>query len=217
MKLKIVHKTVQALNQAASCLPDGLKVRWVKAHVDGSDQHRGNAFADGSARAGAEGEGLLDPSDIPLRVMTTIKSELYSFVQNGWQRRWKHNVFKEAPALATKLWFPAVNPKKAFQLISNRSRKDYSIMVQAITGFNHLAYHESKVNAIAAQRGSNCTICRRPLKMTAEHIFTECEVFATQRLRIFGHHRPEVETITVPQLTRFLNEAKVGWLPQADV
>ena len=199
-----------ALNNAAKLLPGGLTLRWVKAHVDNSDQHRGNAFADASAREGAEGEGLLDPLDIPLRGMTTIKSEIFGFVHKNWQSRWKHNPFKEAKALATRLWFPKVDSKKSFNLLNNRSRVDYSIMVQAITGCNHLAYYESKVSQDV---GANCTICRRPLKMTSEHIFTECEALGNLRLQIFGHHNPKVEAISVPQLARFLNEAPIGWLP----
>ena len=216
LKSKIVHKTVQALNNAAKFLPGGLTLRWVKAHVDGSDQHRGNAFADASAKEGAEGEGLLDPLDIPLRGMSTIKSEISGYLLKFWQVRWKQNPYKESPALATKLWFPIVNSKKSFNLLNKRSRSDYSIIVQAITGFNHLAYHECKVNQLA-ERGPNCSICRRPLRMTSEHIFNECEAFATLRLRIFGHHSPAIETISVPQLTRFLKEATIGWLPTENV
>ena len=209
IKLKIVYKTVQALNAAAKLLPGGLTLRWVKAHVDNSDQHRGNAFADSAAKAGAEGDGLLDPEDIPLRALSTLKSEISKFVQKNWQKRWKHNIYKEAPALATKLWFPDLNPKKAYDLLKNRNRTDYSIMVQAISGFNHLAYYESKVNY---EVSSNCNICRRPLKMMTEHIFAECEAFGTLRLRIFGHHSPRLETISVVQLVRFLKEANIDWL-----
>ena len=84
-----------------------------------------------------------------------------------------------------------------------------SIMVQAITGFNHLAYYESKVNDCSP----NCTICRRPLKMTTEHLFTECEALINLRLRVFGHHCPQVNAISVVQLVRFLKEANVDWLP----
>ena len=42
---KLVFHVVQLLNEAANQL-DKLTIRWVKAHVDDSALHRGNAFAE---------------------------------------------------------------------------------------------------------------------------------------------------------------------------
>ena len=55
------------------------------------------------------------------------------------------NPFGDAKAENTKLWSPEVNPKKSYQLTNKRTRYEYSKIVQAITGCNHLAQYENKI------------------------------------------------------------------------
>ena len=77
---------------------------------------------------------LLDPDDIPLRQLSAIKAELLEILHNQWNKRWTQNLLKsDALAAETKTWFPEVNSKKSFELIRNRPREDYSIIVQANT------------------------------------------------------------------------------------
>ena len=108
--------------------------------------------------------------------------------------------------------FPTLNPKKAFQLASGRSRYEYSILVHAITGHNHLAYHENKQNKEVSPM---CTLCEEPDSiMSTQHLFTECPALALNRHMIFGHHSPSVPyQLSIPAAVRFLRETNVGWLP----
>ena len=121
---KTVQKTISALNESAKVLKNGLTIRWVKAHVDQSDNHRGNVFADGAARLGAEGEGLQHPDDLPQRSYKSVKTDLKHLMIKEWNTRWTTNPFKEAKAKDTKLFFPQINPKKSYELIQNSSRYD---------------------------------------------------------------------------------------------
>ena len=211
---KLVYHVVQLLNEAASQL-DKLTIRWVKAHVDDSALHRGNAFADAAAKQGAAAvdiECLVHPDDLPLRSLGSLKTELYPFFTKLWETRWIENLLDQPKCKPTKLWFPKLNTKLSYQLISGRSRYEYSVLLHALTGHNHLAYHEHKINN---QISPICTICKDPdSKMTTEHLFTECEALASLRLQIFGVHNPETPfTLTVDQITLFLRETNVGWLP----
>ena len=214
IKLHSVFTAVQALNQAARALPGGLKIRWVKAHVDHSDNHRGNVAADVAARAGAEGEGILYEHDLPRRTFATVKHEIFKKMQSQWNLRWKNNTLAQAPAIASKLWFPEINPKKSYEIAHNRSRYDYSVFVHCITGSNHLAYFEKKLKTTDS---AMCTYCSDPnMVETAKHLFTECEALAQQRLQIFGHHdlSDKLHELPINQVARFLTY--ITWMPGDD-
>ena len=209
-----MNHAVLLLNEAAKLLQGKLTLRWVKAHIEG-DQYRGNHFADANARQGAEAwdrESLLWDFEVPERPFASIKTELQEIMLKQWDRRWKQNIFKEAKAEATKLWFPSIDLKKAFTLIKNSNRVQYSILMQAITGFNHLRAHSSKVD-LNKNIGPNCNICKQEYAMTAEHILTRCDAFGLLRLHIFGREDPKLNNLTPRQLARFLDEANIGWLP----
>ena len=157
---------------------------------------------------------LLHPDDIPLRQLTAVKSDLLAILHKQWNLRWTQNLLKsDALALATKLWFPEINSKRSCELINNRPREDYSIIMQAITGFNHLGHHESNID-LSKNTSAICTICRKPgSDMTTEHLFTECDALALTRLRMFGTHCPELKSLSSQQFCRFLLEANIAWLP----
>ena len=86
--------------------------------------------------------------------------------------------------------------------------------MQAISGHNHLAYHESKMDETVDPK---CTLCQKEgTKETTRHFLTECDALAAARLRTFGTHTPAVPyTFTIPQVTHFLKTytGGVGWLP----
>ena len=209
----MVWKTIQTLNSAARQV-SSLKIRWVKAHLDNSILHRGNYFADASAKIGAQGqdkESHIFEDDLPYRSFNVVKSEIHGYFMKEWNTRWVNNFYK-AKCRETKHWFPTINPRKAFQLISGRSRYEYSILVHAITGHNHLAYHENKQNK---EHSPVCTLCEEPGSlMTTKHLFTECPSIALTRQLTFGTHAPEVPyTFSTHAAVRFLRETNVGWLP----
>ena len=212
---KTVQKTISALNESAKVLKNGLTIRWVKAHVDQSDNHRGNVFADGAARLGAEGEGLQHPDDLPQRSYKSVKTDLKQLMIKEWNTRWTTNPFKEAKAKDTKLFFPQINPKKSYELIQNSSRYDYSKIIQAITGCNHLAKFENKIGNNMVQT-PKCTYCKIfGTEESTIHFLTDCEAFAYIRLQIFGVHNPakeDIMNIKTKPLIEFLN--LITWFPE---
>ena len=182
IRSKTVLKSALRLNDAARFLPGGLTLRWVKAHLEGS-QFRGNDFADKAAKAGAEAidvEALLEPQDIPLRPLSAIKFDLMKILRQQWNIRWTTSTDKDGreSAAETKLWFPEINSKKSFQLLHQRDRVDFSILIQAITGFNHLSNHNARIDKLE-NTSRRCTICKASVLtgevMTTKHLFTECE------------------------------------------
>ena len=212
-KSKHVHHTVQLLNEASNCL-DNLTIRWIKAHLDDSELHRGNAFADAAAKLGAiaaDFESLVHPDDIPLPSLKALKTQIYEYFMKEWNRRWITNAYSAPPCRQTKLVFPEVNPKKAFELLAGRNRYEFSTLVHAITGHNHLPYHEHVQNR---QVSPTCTICEIDgTLMTLEHLITECEAFGNLRLNMFGTHNPQLTSLKIEEVARFLRVTNVGWLP----
>merc|ERR1712110_1110947 len=216
IKSKTVFKAVQTLNNAARIV-DNLTIRWVKAHQDDSILHRGNYFADKLAKDGAEANTLrtlVHPNDIPLPSLASVKTKIYGHLKQEWTRRWLNPKPTQAKCRQTKHWFPTPNPLRSFQLISGRSRYEYSVLLHAITGHNHLAYHENKHDP---QLSPMCTVCNvEGTLMTTQHLFTECEALVRERLSIFGRHQLEFPyTFSIPAAIRFLRETgdKIGWLP----
>ena len=156
---------------------------------------------------------LVHPDEIPLPTTSSIKHEIYLFFVAEWNKRWKDTTRKPKCA-ATKDWFPSINPRHSYQLMNGRSRYEYSVLLQAITGHNHLAYHESKMDDTIDPK---CTLCKKEgTKETTRHFLTECDALAAARLRTFGTHTPAVPyTFTIAQVTNFLKTytSEVGWLP----
>ena len=86
VKSKLVQRTVDSLNQAAKTM-NSLTIRWVKAHLDDSVLHRGNFFADATAKEAAQAvdeEHLVHPDEIPLPSIATLKKAIY------FQEEWNH-------------------------------------------------------------------------------------------------------------------------------
>merc|ERR1712110_205508 len=218
---KTVYKAVQTLNNAARIV-DNLTIRWVKAHQDDSILHRGNYFADQLAKDGAQAKtqkvtglaSLVHPDEVPLQSLSTLKTKVYGYLKTEWIRRWQTPKATKAQCRQTKHWFPTLNPLKSFQLLHGRSRYEYSVLLHAITGHNHMAYHENKHNP---QHSPKCTVCDIDgTVMTTQHLFTECESLAQTRLSVFGKLTLDIPyDISIPAAVRFLRETaeKIGWLP----
>ena len=49
--------------------------------------------------------------------------------------------------------------------------------------------------------------------MTLEHLITECEAFGNLRLNMFGTHNPQLTSLKIEEVARFLRVTNVGWLP----
>ena len=123
IKSKMALKTVTALNRAGSVL-DRLTIRWVKAHLDDSQLHRGNHFADETAKLGAmaiDEEFLVHPDEVPLPSIASIKHEIYQYFVAEWNKRWKDTT-RKPKCKATKDWFISINARTSFQLMSGRSK-----------------------------------------------------------------------------------------------
>ena len=153
----------------------------------------------------------MHPDDIPLSSLKALKTQIYDYFMKEWNRRWITNAYSAPPCRQTKLVFPEVNPKKAFELLAGRNRYEFSTLVHAITGHNHLPYHEHVQNR---QVSPTCTICKIDgTLMTLEHLITECEAFGNLRLNMFGTHNPQLTSLKIEEVARFLRVTNVGWLP----
>ena len=113
------------------------------------------------------------------------------------------------------MWFPEVNPKKSYQLTNKRTRYEYSKIVQAITGCNHLAQYENKIGNPEVHT-PQCTYCNKLGSVeNTEHLFTSCDFFAITRLQQFGTHEPLPETLKDIEVDKFVDFMNmINWLPE---
>ena len=150
------------------------------------------------------------------RRLSALKFDIMQLLRNEWNKRWTADPLQ---AKETKLWFPEIDSKKSFQLMYQRNRFDFSILVQAITGANHLMYYEGKIDK-TENTSRRCTICKASVMtgqmMTTKHIFTECDRLAWLRLQAFGTHEPIISELSIQAVNRFLTEANeiIPWLPE---
>ena len=146
--------------------------------------------------------------------MSSVKREIHYFLQKEWQKRWTKG-WKHAPeCLHAKMFFPNLDLGKSKKLLfGGNSRKGYSIILQMISGTNHLAYHNTKIGFM---HDWTCRYCKAPdSKESTYHLITECDTFAYIRFRTLGHPYPPppYDYLSAGKLLGFLREAPIQWLP----
>ena len=95
---KWVLEATKLLNRAAAALPEGLTIRWCKAHVtrevgtvfaDGyTDTFDPNDRADRNAKLGASGsqDSIVDNHDLPGKTIATIKKHVFAKCHQFWNK-----------------------------------------------------------------------------------------------------------------------------------
>ena len=194
---KSTLETVASLNDAA--LSNEVHLRWIKAHVG----HEGNEAADQLAKSGATNQGSL-AGDLPAVSYTLVKGLLRSRFREQWNIRWQNS----DTCRQTKQWFPAVNQRLSDQLL-RLDRKNFSGMVQFITGHNYLNRHEALIDS---QVDPLCRFCLEE-EETSFHIIAECPALAVARFNTLGAPLLTLPLVwSVSQVASFLREARIGFL-----
>ena len=78
----------------------------------------------------------------------------------------------------TKSWWPHINGAKSMELL-RLNKQELRHILQTITGFNHLQYHQIKVKSFKekrrfSRREAACRVCQDEAE-TFWHIATDCE------------------------------------------
>ena len=119
------------------------------------------------------------------------------------------------PCRVGHLFFLEINLSRSRKLLfGGNSRKGYSIILQMISGFNHLAYHET---IIGSMQDWTCRYCKvEGTQESSEHLVSECDAFAYKRFRILGHPFPPKPYgwLSPGKLLDFLREVPIQWLPE---
>ena len=184
-----VHKCVEALN----CLGQQKTIilRWVKAHVG----HELNELADNLAKQGSEGQGI--KTEVPLS-KSIVKTAVKEMARARWNQRWQ----SRTDCRQTRIWYQSNNEAKSKELL-RQGRITLSIIVQFITGFNLLGYHQKHI-----QGQSYDNLCRLCLEdeESSWHLAAECPALAMNRREIFGstflNHQPQW---TIKQFVRLVS------------
>ena len=193
----LVLRCKQVLHDVSILAPVTLK--WIKAHVG----HFGNEMADHAARRGTEVPLDYDEFPPPAPPLSYIKSRIREGLRQEWNTRWQNLT----TCRQTKLWFPSLDLSKSKQLMK-LSRPSLSILVQAITGHNSLAYHESKLNP---GFDPACDLCDSGERQTTEHLTTQCDAFWYQRSELFGEYTTTLpREWSVAKLAGFLRVPSIG-------
>ena len=172
----VVLQTMLALNRLASA--NDLSLCWGKAHSG----HEGNERADRLAKEATEAD-FVEPS-APLESNTVLREELRAKVVAHWQELWTNL----GTCRQTKHFFGTLSRSRSAE-VTHYSRVQFSVLVQFMTGFNFMGYH----NCLVANDGvcdpveAECTHCHDGLE-DSQHILSDCAAFRQERVDCFGRH-----------------------------
>jgi ribonuclease HI len=170
----IKSKTVLECANILDCLGSRVKVSlyWVRAHV-GTE---GNEEADRAANEGRT-EVQLGPEPFLPVPLTYIHNLIKGELTQRWNQRWK----TLTTCRQTKNWFPVVDQRRSMTLINKSKRADYGVVIQFITGHNHLRRHEALVTPGLDKM---CRLCNEK-EETSFHLATECPRVRSYRSEAF--------------------------------
>jgi ribonuclease HI len=188
----LVQNTVYLLNNLGR--QNRVVIQWIKAHVG----HPGNEMADKLAK---EGASQLQPSRFPTGVsMALLKLQSTKAMTDQWNRSWR----TPRPCRQTKLWFPYVSPRKSKMLLS-KGRVTLGLLVQFMTGFNHLGYH---VHNMGKCEDDTCRLC---LESTEDswHLASDCPATWHIRQDLWGIRGPDMHSWTTSQVCRLVDHPSI--------
>ena len=195
---KIVQDTLNTFGRIDPSIT--VHLRWVKAHVG----HHGNELADQLANDGsADLEHVR--GDGPIIPFAGLRNQLNEAIVMVWMVEW----LNEQPCRQTKHFFPTVI-KKLAQACVRLSRKEFSVLIQFITGHNFMRRHQSIVDLGYPEMDICwCRYCDDGEESTY-HLMSECDAFANERRVAFGHWELEPPyEVTPGAILEFLRLTKI--------
>ena len=180
----LVEQCIQALNNLGKITK--VTIHWIKAHVG----HEGNEIVDRWAKNGARGP------DYTIEKTPVSQSYLNKIVKQSlivkWNQLWQLDPTKYNQ---TKYWFPKIDLGQSEKFIK-LDRKIFGQMVQIITGFNYLNYHQNNLGRVPSPTCRFCDAGRED----AVHIVNHCPNFQDMRIRVTGN--TGATTLQTSQLAR---------------
>ena len=167
-----------------------IEIRWIKAHVG----HPGNELADDMAKEGAE-DTENPVEDVPKMPRNIARNTIRRKCVEIWNEWWQDSPHYRQ----TKLFLPEIDKTKALDFTKGR-RNIFSAVVQFITGFNFLNYHQDLVdkgmgNDMTENNNdeepmepidrSLCRFCKSGPESTF-HMLTVCDKHAIIRFLLWG-------------------------------
>ena len=193
-----VSDTIISLNLLSRY--NDVKLRWVRGHSG----HAGNSRADELAKQGA---GDIDnlANDMPAVSNSLLRANLKIAITAEWERSW---IALES-CRQTKHFFPSLNQKFSRDLMRSRKRA-YSILVQLVTGHNHMRRHNTIVEySWPDMEFADCRFCSED-EESSFHLLARCPNFAPQRLEYLGD-------VFLDHPFKVKCKALIGFLPDADI
>ena len=193
----LIIRTSSALAEAGT--NHQIFLRWVPAHKG----HLGNELADDLARQGASGTQAPVP-DQPGLPWPQVKKEVHSRFLAWWDDRWS----TRTDCRQTKLWLPSTDSSRAFTTLQ-LNRRQFSLMVQIVTGHNYLRYHSGLVDSLPDDSDYLCRYCWEDDE-TSSHIVADCPAMEVARATVFKTLKlaPPL-SCSYSRLRKFFREANV--------
>ena len=139
-----------------------------------------------------------------------IRQGMYEY----WNELWK----QEDTCRQTKHFFPVLRPVFSNQVV-NSNRRDYSALVQVITGHNYMARHQYIIDTKKRNKGliigrpPTCTLCKQG-EQSSQHILGECGALSQLRFKHFNTYylTPPFVNLKRYALLGFLKESHIAEL-----
>ena len=185
---------MQLLNAAATKC-DNLYIRWLS---------KGNGHIGQANTLAKEASTLMTGTvpDAPLPTKITISTLLTSGTDTQWVNLF-HLLRYPEECRQTKQWWPTVDKKRSQQMLALK-RRQWGIMVQFMTGHNHMGRHN---NIVDANEDPECKLCNHGYPQTTAHIIGEClNPHLTQiRVNLFGRRQisPPFNNLAIGKVLAF--------------
>ncbi len=154
--------------------------------------------------------GLLTPSERRQKIPKLPPSVIKSLHREGLERRWNEYWQSRTDCRQSKQWFPSICRNISFKLLW-KGRKEFSEVVQLITGHNFLQRHK-----VIVQEDPLCRSCGED-EETSHHVVAECPAFAAIRLRVLGTPVLQGTLHWSTQIAEFLREISFSSLQDQGV
>ena len=177
----LTSETITKLNQINQTYNE-VKIQKIKAHIG----LEGNEKADILAKKGASTRPI-GPEPFSFLPNNILQQALHNEMKNKISRKINKSDIKQENKTLLKLFIQNNPPRLAHQ-----NKNDIRNFIQIISGQNHLAHNQNKMDKSVIPFCKHCPNVRE----TTEHFLSSCPAYSLYRLQVF-------ESPTLPMLTIF--------------
>ena len=142
--------------------------------------------------------------------MKEVNMKIRTGMHSYWEQLW----IDEPTCRQTKHFFPTLRPEFSNEIM-NLKRKEYSAMIQVMTGHNYMARHQNIIDVAnrVEDTSPTCPLCNEG-EQSSQHVIGECGMLSHIRFKYFNMYfiSPPFTNLSRTALVGYLKELPIGEL-----